>query len=108
LLAHGRWFSPGTPDSSITKTGRRDYHDDIAEIMLKVALKHHKSNQIKSNQFELRLFIRVISLQKLTVFESVRASVIYQVGHLSYTNVYIYSHKVNVDQWYRDITIELK
>jgi hypothetical protein len=34
LLAHGRWFSPGTPDSSTTKTGRHD----IAEILLKVAL----------------------------------------------------------------------
>jgi hypothetical protein len=34
LLAHGRWFSPGTPASSTTKTG---YHD-IAEILLKVAL----------------------------------------------------------------------
>ena len=33
LLAHGRWFSPGTPASS-TKTGRHD----IAEIFLKVAL----------------------------------------------------------------------
>jgi hypothetical protein len=31
LLAHGRWFSPGT--SSTTKTGRHD----IAEILLKVA-----------------------------------------------------------------------
>jgi hypothetical protein len=40
LLAHGRWFSP---DSSTTKTGRHD----IAEILLKVALKHQKStNQI--------------------------------------------------------------
>jgi hypothetical protein len=39
LLAHGRWFSPGTPASSTTKTGRRD----IAEILLKVALKHQKS-----------------------------------------------------------------
>jgi hypothetical protein len=37
LLAHGRWFSPA---SSITKTGR----NDIAEILLKVALKHQKSN----------------------------------------------------------------
>jgi hypothetical protein len=36
LLAHGQWFSPGTPASSITKTGRHD----IAEILLKVALKH--------------------------------------------------------------------
>jgi hypothetical protein len=38
LLAHGRWFSPGTPDSSTTKTCRHD----IAEILLKVALKHHE------------------------------------------------------------------
>jgi len=34
LLAHGRCFSPGTPASSTTKTGRYD----IAEILLKVAL----------------------------------------------------------------------
>ena len=42
LLVHGRWFSPGTPASSTTKTGRHD----IAEILLKVVLKHQKSNQI--------------------------------------------------------------
>jgi hypothetical protein len=35
LLAHGRWFSSGTPASSTTKTGR---HDNIAEILLKVAI----------------------------------------------------------------------
>jgi hypothetical protein len=34
LLAHGRWFSPGTPVSSTAKTGRHD----IAEMLLKVAL----------------------------------------------------------------------
>jgi hypothetical protein len=34
LFAHGRWFSPGTPASPSTKTGRHD----IAEILLKVAL----------------------------------------------------------------------
>jgi hypothetical protein len=45
LLAHGRWFSPGIPASSITKTGRHD----IPEILLKVALKHQKS---KSNHFK--------------------------------------------------------
>ena len=39
LLARGRWFSPGTPASPTTKTGRHD----IAEILLKVALKHQKS-----------------------------------------------------------------
>jgi hypothetical protein len=38
LLAHGWWFSPGTLASSTTKTGRHD----IAEILLKVALKHKK------------------------------------------------------------------
>jgi hypothetical protein len=41
LLAHGRWFSPA---SSTTKTGRHD----IAEILLKVALKRQQSiNLIK-------------------------------------------------------------
>jgi hypothetical protein len=41
LLAQDRWFSPGTPASSTTKTGCHD----IAEILLKVALIHQKSNQ---------------------------------------------------------------
>jgi hypothetical protein len=44
LLAHGRWFSPGIPASSTTKTGRHD----IVEILLKVALKHQKINQNQS------------------------------------------------------------
>jgi hypothetical protein len=44
LLAHGQWFSPVTPASSTTKTGRHD----IAEILLKVALNTKKSiNQSK-------------------------------------------------------------
>jgi hypothetical protein len=34
LLAQGRWFSPGIPAFSTTKTGRHD----IAEILLKVTL----------------------------------------------------------------------
>ena len=34
LLAHSRWFSPGTPASSTTKTGRHE----IAKILLKVTL----------------------------------------------------------------------
>ena len=42
LLAHGRWFSPGTPASSTTKTG----HHDIAEILLKVTL-NTKNQSIK-------------------------------------------------------------
>ena len=43
LLAHGRWFSPGTPASPTTKTGRHD----IAEILLKVALNTINQNQIQ-------------------------------------------------------------
>ena len=39
LFAHGRWFSPSTPASSTTKTGRHD----IAEMLLKVALSTKKS-----------------------------------------------------------------
>jgi hypothetical protein len=41
LLAHGRWFSPGTPASFTTKTGRHD----IAEILMKAALniKNHQN-----------------------------------------------------------------
>jgi hypothetical protein len=58
LFAHGRWFSPGTPASSTTKTGRHD----IAEILLKVALKHKKSIKLnilkvtflKSNPFRFK------------------------------------------------------
>jgi hypothetical protein len=40
LLAHGWWFSLGTLASSTTKTGRHD----IAEILLKVTLKHKKTS----------------------------------------------------------------
>jgi hypothetical protein len=47
LLAHGRWFSPGTPAYSTTKTGRHD----IDEMLLKVALKHQKLKKIKSRIF---------------------------------------------------------
>ena len=36
LFAHGRWFSPGTPASSTTKTGRHDI--PVAEILLKITL----------------------------------------------------------------------
>ena len=41
LLAHGRWFSLGTPASSNTKT----------EILLKGGIKHNKSNQILKYTF---------------------------------------------------------
>jgi hypothetical protein len=43
LLAHGRWFSPGIPASSTTKTGRHD----IAESGFKTAKIKIKSNKFK-------------------------------------------------------------
>jgi hypothetical protein len=49
LLAHGRWFSPGTPASSTTKTGRHD----IAEILLKVALKTKNQSNHKYIKMEV-------------------------------------------------------
>jgi hypothetical protein len=61
LLAHGRWFTPGTPTSSTTKTGRHD----IAEILLKVALS--TKNQIKSNH-PLTLRLQSIFLYFLSFY----------------------------------------
>ena len=49
MIAHGRWFFPGTPASSTTKTGRHN----IAEILLKVALKQQKINQNQSKSLSL-------------------------------------------------------
>ena len=46
LLAHGRWFSPGTPASSTSKTVRHD----IAEILLKVALNRKIQIQIHGDE----------------------------------------------------------
>ena len=53
LLAHGRWFSPGTPVSSTTKTGRHD----IAEILLKVALNTiYQSINLFDNNFQYFMY----------------------------------------------------
>ena len=55
LLAHGRWFPPGTPASSTTKTGRHD----IAEIFLKGGRQTEGARQLLSiSRFKLyALFI---------------------------------------------------
>jgi hypothetical protein len=56
LLAHGRWFSPGTPASSTTKTGRHD----IAEILLKVALntKNQSMKRVVRNILDIYVIIQ--------------------------------------------------
>jgi hypothetical protein len=48
LLAHGRWFSPSTPASFTTKTGRHD----IGEILLKVVLKT-KNQSLNVGQYSV-------------------------------------------------------
>jgi hypothetical protein len=52
LLAHGRWFSPGTLASSTTKTGRHD----IADILLKVALDTKKQSLVLFQQMVKLLY----------------------------------------------------
>ena len=63
LLAQGRWFFPGTPASSTTKTGLHD----IAEILLKVALKHQKSKSIKSSSWE---YLKRYTTQKTKIMSN--------------------------------------
>jgi hypothetical protein len=63
LLAHGRWFSP---TSSITKTDRHD----IAEILLKVALKHQNK---KNHYFCAKIaFYRLIIILLTFVYKAVQ------------------------------------
>jgi hypothetical protein len=50
LLAHGQWFSPGTPASSTTKTGRHD----IAES----GVKHQKSINHVIRMWPIMYFLR--------------------------------------------------
>jgi hypothetical protein len=63
LLAHGRWFSPGTPASSTTKTGRHD----IVEILLKVAL-NTKNQSIIYLEEEGLIFLREENLRCIKIY----------------------------------------
>jgi hypothetical protein len=65
LLTHGRWFFPGTPDSSTTKTGRHD----IVEKLLEVAL--NTINQIKSTNFSREIQCFILDILMRTQFVSV-------------------------------------
>ena len=63
LLAQGQWFSPGTPDSSTTKTGRHD----IAEILLKVAL--------NTKQFKFNSNCQRVNMILLSKYQSISSSI---------------------------------
>ena len=77
LLAHGRWLSPGTLASSSTKTGRHD----IAEILLKVALKHQQSKIISNHGnpcfaylwFSWSVTLYIFIIDQVVVFNEVQA-----------------------------------
>jgi hypothetical protein len=70
LLAHGLWFSPVTPVSSTTKSGRHD----IAEILLKVALQHQNSNHITYKHHKISADIKQTPSASLVLicFRSIR------------------------------------
>ena len=81
LLAHGRWFSLGTPASSTTKTGRHD----IAEILLNVAL--NKINQINQSIFLLQdkdlnylLHGEKKKIRVLSLFDGIGTGIAYQLS----------------------------
>jgi hypothetical protein len=69
LLAHDRWFSPGTPASSTTKTGRHD----IAEILLKVVL----NTKIQIQQLDLQLHMQSMPITTDVVSSNLDHSEVY-------------------------------
>jgi len=73
LLARGRWFSPGTPPSSTTKTGRHD----IAEILMKVVL--NTKNQI--NQTKTRKSMYTAYTQSPNSIVKVRGPLLSNLRH---------------------------
>jgi hypothetical protein len=62
LLAHGRWFSSGTPASSTTKTGR---HDNIVEILLKVAINTINQSEYCHDITEILLKVALNTITQL-------------------------------------------
>jgi hypothetical protein len=54
LLTHGRWFSPGTPASSTTKTGRHDLAEILPDLIQWMKI---YSSAIKFNTMYEDLFL---------------------------------------------------
>jgi hypothetical protein len=86
LLVHGRWFSPNTPVSSTTKTD----HHDIAEILMKVALKHNQSINpdslciAKQHQYILIFFFKyqiLLQMLVLAVMSLLRCKLYQRLAH---------------------------
>ena len=79
LLAHGRWFSPGTPASSTTKGGRHD----IAEILLKVSLST-KNQAIKPSHIHVcvQYYVTQVSTQVNTCDLKIVTSRLFYIDHI--------------------------
>jgi hypothetical protein len=70
LLAHGRWFSPA---SSTTKTGRHD----IAEILLKVTLKHQQQKKhIDNHDLSSSFMVDVTIMMNILPFNLYNSDII--------------------------------
>ena len=89
LLAHGRWFSPGTPASSTTKTGRHD----IAEILLKVALNTINHKSINTKQVQLKLCKSPCHFKR-TLYGIQWSRTTSSTNRYQITDVYFYSGKI--------------
>jgi hypothetical protein len=68
LLANGWWFSPGTPASSTTKTGRHE----IAEILLKVALNTKNKNKNQWSLYRLYFLFKFYIQYNLSRFSQLK------------------------------------
>ena len=93
-LATGRWFSPGPPASSTTKTGRYD----IAEILLKVVL-----NTINQSTFIKHNVTNIISLDwmlksYLTIQLLLQGHVIQRVQLVLW--IYLWENSDQIYYWY--------
>ena len=53
LLAHGRWFYPGTPASSTTKTGRHDVAESGVKHQQSLIFGHLRSQKTPTRTLEL-------------------------------------------------------
>jgi hypothetical protein len=102
LLGHGQWFSPGTPASSTTKTGRHD----IAEILLKVGL----NNKNQSNQSFVITMMRspkhTSSALKRGEVNIMTSQTNGYVNHLNMTNIALNTINLNLNQNKRVVYIQ--
>ena len=103
LLAQSPWFSPDTPASSTTNSGRHD----IAEISLKVALNTNKIKSIKSIEWiniyacTLSLIVRMeqLILEK-EIYINFRTCLLIPLNIIYFNNCMLKFHKCCVSVFF--------